>query len=537
MIEREVRRDRVGTLNEHRDDESPPDARHVELGGSEADQTNEANSDISTISLPQFFRSFLKAKGVKSLVFATVLLALGSGCVVGVIPAQIADRYARLHHGYAGPPCGSLQIKPEECQAGTDDAQSASVWSNLALSLNALFFNPVVGSHSDQAGRRPMILASLFVLLLPQVSFLALITIPKFHPIWYYLSNSVVGAFNFISLGFAAFSDIMPESLRAQSYGLFFASFMGGYALSPSLPLILDHTQSSIVSLALIALAFFSALIFLPETLSNELRENARNSRRRESSDRDNTLYLWNTLQRPFRELSILMKDKVLILLSAGSFFHSMVFASDSTLITLYIEEHLDVGDKDIASMFLMLGLVGMVLQGGAIQPLVQWMGEKRLLVATFACGTFHNMLYGMARRKSTIYVALMVAQFTNLNSSVLASVASKDANKEEQGRIQGAFAALGSIAFSLGPLTMEFVYRNTEKKAQFGPGFMFYFASVLYAVGTCLIIFVPSDEKRNQRCVRSTLNDPENLDRNPLVEPLLDEDGDTPLRHETAEE
>jgi len=532
MMEREMRPEGAEAVNEDGEDESPPDTRHVE--SPEADQRDETNADAATVSLLQFFRAFFNAKGVKSLVFATVLLALGSGCVVGVIPAQIADRYARLHHGYAGPPCASLQIKPVECQAGTDDAQSASVWSNIVLSLNALFFNPVVGSRSDQTGRRPMILASLFVLLLPQVSFLALIAFPKFHPIWYYLSNSVVGAFNFISLGFAAFSDIMPESLRAQSYGLFFAAFMGGYALSPSLPLILNHTQSAIVSLALTALAFFSALVFLPETLSDVLRENAQNNRRREYSDGENSLRTWHTLWRPFRELSIIAKDKVLILLSIGSFFHSMVFASDSTLITLYIEEHLDVGDKDIASMFLMLGLVGLVLQGGAIQPLVQWMGEKRLLVATFACGTFHNMLYGMARRKSTIYLALMVAQFTNLNSSVLASVASKDANKEEQGRIQGAFAALSSIAFSLGPLTMEFVYRNTEKKAHFGPGFMFYFASMLYAVGTCFIIFVPGDAKRNQEdCTRATPNDPESLDRNLLEEPLLQDDGDTLRRLE----
>lgn len=320
----------------------------------------------------------------------------------------IADRYARLNHGYTGVNCGSLDTKPPPCQAGNDDAQAASAYSNLALSLLAVLGNPVVGSHSDEGGRQPMILASLAVLCIPAVVFLQLLLRPNMDPLWYYLSNSLIGAFNFISLVFASFSDSLPETFRAPGFGLFFAVFFGGYALSPSLPLLLSHFETAVASLALIVVAFILALVLLPETLAEPVREAAR--RKRQGSQEGSIGYVaWicRLVRRPWQDMAILGQNRALALLAAGSFFSSMVFASDGTLVMYYIEEQLDVRDTDVAGMFLVLGLVGLLMQGGAIQPLVQCLGERGVLILTFCCGTFHNFLYGAATNKTTVRLCL----------------------------------------------------------------------------------------------------------------------------------
>jgi hypothetical protein len=125
------------------------------------------------------------------------------------------------------------------------------------------------------------------------------------------------------------------------------------------------------------------------------------------------------------------------------------------------------------------------------------------------------------------IYVALIASQLTKLNAPVLSSLASKDAGKEEQGRIQGALSALGSIAFSVGPLSMEFIYHRTKNKAHFGPGFMFYFAAGLYAIGTCLIIMVPANFQRDGNNDATTRSDANRLvEPGSLEEPLLQCEG-----------
>jgi MFS family permease len=120
----------------------------------------------------------------------------------------------------------------------------------------------------------------------------------------------------------------------------------------------------------------------------------------------------------------------------------------------------------------------------------------------------------------------LIASQLTKLNAPVLSSLASKDAGKEEQGRIQGALSALGSIAFSVGPLSMEFIYHRTKNKAHFGPGFMFYFAAGLYAIGTCLIIMVPTRFQREGSSGGIAQSDPDRLvEPGSLEEPLLQDE------------
>lgn len=106
------------------------------------------------------------------------------------VPQTIADRYARIHHGYDGPHCSSFDRShtPTACKAGFDEAQNAAAWANFALSLIALVCNPVVGSVSDVRGRKPLLLLALFLSTIPPTFFLVLLLIPTFNPDWYYVS-------------------------------------------------------------------------------------------------------------------------------------------------------------------------------------------------------------------------------------------------------------------------------------------------------------------------------------------------------------
>ena len=95
------------------------------------------------------------------------------------------------------------------------------------------------------------------------------------------------------------------------------------------------------------------------------------------------------------------------MLLAGASFLNQAVLASDYTLLFYYIQNELNVNDHDISKMFLMAGALGLVLQGVAIQPLVQCMGEANVLVTTFLCGAVQNLVYGLAQSKRLIYVGM----------------------------------------------------------------------------------------------------------------------------------
>lgn len=68
-----------------------------------------------------------------------------------------------------------------------------------------------------------MILASLFLSCVPTLVFVLLLKVPSLDPFWFYVSNSLIGAINYMSTMFAALSDVVPAQYRAPSYGLMLA--------------------------------------------------------------------------------------------------------------------------------------------------------------------------------------------------------------------------------------------------------------------------------------------------------------------------
>jgi hypothetical protein len=56
----------------------------------------EAEGDCheSSVDLAQFFRAFFRAKGTREILLVTIFLALGNGCLVGVVGLLLLDRPA-----------------------------------------------------------------------------------------------------------------------------------------------------------------------------------------------------------------------------------------------------------------------------------------------------------------------------------------------------------------------------------------------------------------------------------------------------------
>jgi len=99
------------------------------------------------------------------------------------------------------------------------------------------------------------------------------------------------------------------------------------------------------------------------------------------------------------RHISILNRGAVIRLVAMGSFFCSIVFATDSNLLLFYIEDQLNVRDKDNARrIFFVMGMLGIMFQAFLLHPLTQCLKEKGLLATSFLPGTLHSLLYGLAR-------------------------------------------------------------------------------------------------------------------------------------------
>jgi len=240
--------------------------------------------------------------------------------------------------------------------------------------------------------------------------------------------------------------------------------------------------------------------------------------------------------------MAILNREPILRLLAVASFLAAAVYSTDSSLVLFYIEDHLGVTERGIANMFVVMGLLGVILQGIGLQPLIYALGEHGLLVVSFVSGTIHNLLYGLARNAGTITVALSLSQVTKLGYPVLSSLCSQRVGPHEQGRVQGALLALNALGGAVGPVVLNRIYERTEQIdsgsdsdgnggssgwAWFGPGTMFVVASGLYFLGTIVVLVISCRDSSSSTTDRDPRNEGSDETNPPAESSFFWENGD----------
>jgi len=472
-----------------------------------------------------FLVTFATSNGPPQIVILMLLLALGFGSTIGVVPAVMSDRYARLYHGYTDEEdCSSygMDDKPQPCLDGSSDAQQAAALSNLISNGLTFITSSLMGSISDERGRRgktlmtrrvsywhpvcevsdtsrPMaglLILGTFLATLYPLCLVLLQIFEHMNPFWYYAAGSINGVVNFVALALSALSDVMPPKWRAPSFGLLLAGFSLGFALAPILAIVFDHFQVSIFSFTLMAIGFVLTVLFFPETLPPEAAAEAARTRAAQYTEHT-TLFrkmLWSAA-RPFRELSILNRNQLFRLLSVLAFFSGMVTSADHTLLIYYVEERLAFDDHDVAVMYMIVGVLGIVVQGILLKPLNDCLGERFVIVVAFFLGAVYNVLYGLAKDKTTIFIAVSISTFLGMSFPTISAIKSNNVDESEQGRIQGALYSLSALASGLGPILLRIVYSHTKNLPYPGPGSMFIFAAFLFLVATGFAFALPKDK------------------------------------------
>ena len=121
---------------------------------------NETQSRVIRDRRKSFIVEFSQMNGPPQIALLMATLAIGYGCTMGVTPAIMSDRFARINHGYEGLPCDSFssqEDKPNECFLGNADAQAAASISNLISNTFTFCTASLMGSLSDEYGRKGML--------------------------------------------------------------------------------------------------------------------------------------------------------------------------------------------------------------------------------------------------------------------------------------------------------------------------------------------------------------------------------------------
>jgi MFS transporter, DHA1 family, tetracycline resistance protein len=299
-----------------------------------------------------------------------------------------------------------------------------------SFSLSQLVASPLLGDLSDRWGRRPVL---IFSLLGTVVSF---VMMAMANSLTMLFAARIVDGLSggSITTARAYIADVSTEENRAKAFGLLGAAFGLGFIVGPALGAAFSHisyTAPIWAAAAITAAAVAMAWLWLPETVH---RTQAGRS--------------------PWRALGDLWGRPHLRLLFTIDFVYWTAFAVYQTTFALFGARRFGFDAAHIGYLLSAFGVLGVVVQGGMVGPIVRVLGERRtlsmgLLFAAVGWG-------GSALTHSLpVFVFMLVpgAIGIGLCNATLSALVSKAAGPNEQGRVQGAAGALESLGRTMGPV------------------------------------------------------------------------------------
>jgi DHA1 family tetracycline resistance protein-like MFS transporter len=299
------------------------------------------------------------------------------------------------------------------------------------FSLCQLAAAPALGDLSDRYGRRPVL---IFSLLGTVVSF-AMLAVA--HSIAMLFAARIVDGLSGgnISTARAYVADVTEPKDRARAYGLIGAAFGLGFILGPAVSGILapiSYTAPIWAAAAVTLVATIMATLWLPETVH---RAHA-------------------GVGNPFRFLPALARRAAIRRVLAIDFVYWLAFATFQTTFALFAARRFGFDAARTGYFFAAFGVLGAIIQGGFIRPIVARIGDK----TTFMLGLIFAAI-GLIGAALAPTVALFAAALVPMAFGIgfghptMASLVSRAARIDEQGRVQGAASAVESLGRTIGPV------------------------------------------------------------------------------------
>ena len=324
-----------------------------------------------------------------------------------------------------------------------------------SFSLCQLIAAPALGDLSDRYGRRPVL---IFSLLGTVVSFVMLALA---HTLTMLFLARIVDGLSGGNISTARVRGRRHRAEGSRAYGLIGAAFGLGFILGPALSGVLakvSYTAPIWAAAALTLVATAMAWLWLPETVH------------RAQAGTGNL--------NPFRYLPELLRRPILRRVLVIDFVYWFAFAIFQTTFALFAAIRFGFDAPKTGYFFAAFGVLGAVVQGGFIRPVVRRLGDR----STFMLGLSFAAV-GLVAAALTHSVAMFAVTLVPLALGIgfghptVSSMVSRAGRGDEQGRVQGAASAVESLGRTLGP-----VWGNASLQ-HFGEGTPYISAAVVLMV------------------------------------------------------
>ena len=403
----------------------------------------EFNFPVVLVSLQSKEGMADKRQAALGFIFITLLIDVtGFGIIIPVLPKLISE----LIHG------------------NMSDAARYGGWLMFSFSVMMFLSSPVLGNLSDQYGRRPVLLVSLFGL---GIDYLILAIAPTIG--WLFVGRILAGITGAsFTTASAYIADVTPPEKRAQNFGMIGVAFGLGFIIGPVIGGVLGQFGSRIPFVASAVLALINFLygyFILPESLTKE-------NRRKFEWKRANPVGALLQLQK-YPVVGGLIGSLLCIYIAAH--------AVQSTWTFFTIEQF----HWTTAMVGISLGVVGAlvaVVQGGLIRIIIPKIGQKRSVYLGLGLYCLGFLLFAFASKSWMMFAFLIPYCLGGIAGPALQGIISTQVPANEQGELQGGLTGLMSVTSIVGPplMTNLFAYFTSTRAPVYFPGAAFLAGSII---------------------------------------------------------
>ena len=383
-----------------------------------------------------------KRSAAIGFIFVTLLIdVMGIGIIIPTMPTLI--------RGFTG---GDLSI-----------ASQYSGWLMASYAIMQFIFSPVLGGLSDQYGRRPIILASLFGFSL---DYLLLANAPNIT--WLFVGRILAGITGAsFTTAQAYIADVSTAENRAKNFGMVGAAFGLGFIVGPAIGGLLGNIDVHLPFYASAVLTMVNALygyFVLPESLALENRRP----------------FNWKRAN-PFGSLKHMSKYQPMVLGLVGGYFcvqlASQAHPSTWSYFTMKV---FDWTPDEVGYSLAFVGLIVAVVQGGLTRVITPKIGERKAISYGLLLWALGFLLFAFATESWMMYAFMVPFGLGGLAGPALQSLITQQVGANEQGELQGGLTSLQSITTILGPLFASNLFAYFTTKEHNFPGAAFLAAGVV---------------------------------------------------------
>jgi DHA1 family tetracycline resistance protein-like MFS transporter len=307
---------------------------------------------------------------------------------------------------------------------------------------------PALGALSDRYGRRVILLTCL------AGSAVGYFLFGVGGALWVLFLGRIIDGVTGGNVGviYAYTADITDARERTRWFGLLGACAGVGFVLGPALGALLlrvfEDPRAPVYCAAVVtALNVVFGLFAMPESLAADRRA------------ADIPLARLN----PFSQLLGIFQYPYLRLFLVAIFFQVLPFAALQSNLSVLGKEYAGATPDQVSSIFALIGVINVVVQGGLLRPLSRRFRDEQLATAGVILQMASYALLGLVPLIGTYAVvavgSAVFAAGNGLFNGPSSSLLSQAVSAREQGRVQGGNQSVQALARVLGPLYASAVY------------------------------------------------------------------------------